>query len=283
MLLATLLGVACAREPVKAPVAADPLKTALGTYFSRLPDDWGAIAPEALNIQIQAARPFIVEVREPKEIAGAGYIAGSINIPIRSLLKSLDKLPPRDQPIVVACGSGHYSVFGMEALQLLGYTRVRSLTGGFHAWKAANLPVETGTPSEPKAGRAPDVDPDLLAAIDAHLGKLLNGMTSISPATLKDLTATSSPFQLDVREPRELADSGLIAGSTNVPIRTLIEHLDTLPPDKGALIIAECADGHRSAMAIMALSLLGYTDVKGLAGGVAAWTQAKQPVSSPPS
>jgi len=100
---------------------------------------------------------------------------------------------------------------------------------------------------------------------------------------LKDLTATSSPFQLDVREPRELADGGLIAGSTNVPIRTLVEHLDRLPPDKGALIIVECADGHRSAMAVMALSLLGYTDVKGLAGGFAAWTKADLPVSSPPS
>lgn len=31
----------------------------------------------------------------------------------------------------------------METLQLLGYSNVKSILGGFNAWKAANLPVVT--------------------------------------------------------------------------------------------------------------------------------------------
>jgi len=82
-----------------------------------------------------------------------------------------------------------------------------------------------------------------------------------------------------VREVKEVADSGFIAGATNIPIRTLVKNLDKLPPDKGAVIIAECGSGHRSAMVMMALSLLGYTNTRSLAGGFAAWTKAGLPTS----
>jgi rhodanese-related sulfurtransferase len=220
-----------------------------------------------------------VDVREAKEVADAGYIAGTINIPVRTFIKNLDKLPAKNQPIIVTCGSGHRSALGMEALQLLGYTNVKSLAGGLSAWKAAGLAVTTGTPPEAKAGLAPGVDKDLLAALDNYFSNLPDGWNSIAPATLKELLATSKPFQVEVRETKEIAGSGFIAGSTNIPIRTLIRNLDKLPPDKGAAIITECGNGHGSAMAMMALNLLGYNNVKSLAGGFNAWTKAGLPVS----
>jgi rhodanese-related sulfurtransferase len=37
--------------------------------------------------------------------------------------------------------SGRRSAMAMMALNLLGYTNVKSLTDGFGAWKAANLPI----------------------------------------------------------------------------------------------------------------------------------------------
>jgi rhodanese-related sulfurtransferase len=78
----------------------------------------------------QDAIPFIVDVREPAEIEKTGYIAGSVNIPIRDLLKNLDKLPAQDQKIVITCASGHRGGYGMVALRLLGYTNVVNLNGG---------------------------------------------------------------------------------------------------------------------------------------------------------
>lgn len=277
LLAAAVTGGACRPSPTSAPGAGD-LRATLDTYLGGLPDGWGEISPALLNDQIQAAAPFLVDLREAGEIASVGYVAGSINISIRSLMRNLDKLPPQDRPIVLTCGSGARSAMAMEALQLLGYTHLKSLTGGLAAWKAAGLPLATGTPPEAPAGKAPAVDKNLLALLDHYLGGLPNGWYTIGPATVRDLVSASRPFQLDVREPREIADTGFIAGSTSIPIRTLMRHLDQLPPDKGALIVAECPDGHRSVMAMMALHLLGYNEVRTLADGLASWTRAKLPL-----
>ncbi len=296
--LVAVLGVACAPAPAPTPIpptvapttapkpttapttaaAAFDIKAVLDKYYSNLPDGWGTIAPAALNDQIAAAKPFIVDIREASEFA-AGYVPGSINIPVRTFMKNLDKLPSKDQPIVVACGSGHRSAFGMEALQMLGYANVKSLAGGFGAWKAANLKVSTDPAPAPTAGKAPDVDKDLLAALDKWFSALPDGWNAISVTALNDQLAAAKPFQLELRETSEVSSNGSIAGSVNIPMRTLIKNLDKLPADKTAPIITECGSGHRSSMAMMALGLLGYTNVKSMAGGFTAWKNANLPVA----
>jgi rhodanese-related sulfurtransferase len=265
--------------PTATPVPAFDMKATLDKYFSNLPDGFGTIAPAALKDQMAATKVFVVDVREAKEVADNGYIEGSVNIPVRTFIKNLDKLPAKDQPIVVTCGSGHRSALGMEALQLLGYTNVKSLAGGFGAWKKAELPAASGKPADPVAGKAADVDKDLLAALDKYFSNLPDGFGTIAPAALNDQLAAAKPFQFDAREVKEITDNGIIAGSVNIPVRTLIKSLDKLPQDKSAAIIAECGSGHRSAMAMMALNLLGYTNVKSLAGGFGAWKAANLPIS----
>jgi rhodanese-related sulfurtransferase len=263
-----------------APAAAFDMQATLDKYFSALPDGWGTIAPAAMKDQMAATKVFVVDIRETSEIASAGYVDGAVNIPIRTFMKNLDKLPAKDQPIIVMCGSGHRSALGMEALQLLGYTNVKSLAGGFNAWKAANLPFATGTPPAPVAGKAPDTDKDLLAALDKYFSGLPDGWGTIAPAALNDMLAASKPFQLEVRETSEVASAGHIAGSVNIPLRTLIKNVDKLPQDKAAVVIAECGSGHRSAMTMMALNLLGYTNVKSMAGGFTAWKAANLPIAT---
>jgi rhodanese-related sulfurtransferase len=179
-------------------------------------------------------------------------------------------------------------------LQLLGYTNVKTLSGGFLAWKAAKLPVETTTP--PGADRvtafrqwwswrfqsaASPSDPgqELLAALDRYLSNLPGSLDTVPASMVKDLVASSTPFQLDVRDAAEVADRGAVAGATTIPIRTLMKHLDKLPPDKRALIITECENGHRAAVAMLALNLLGYSNVKTLMGGLSAWTKAGLPLT----
>ena len=179
---------------------------------------------------------------------------------------------------VVYCAIGHRGAIALETLQLLGYTNVKSLSNGFNAWKAANLPVATGMPAAPTAGKAPDVDKDLLAAIDKYLSGLPDGFGTIAAAAYNDQLAAAKPFHFDAREAKEITDNGKIAGTVNIPIRTLIKNLDKLPQDKAAPIVAECGSGHRSAMAMMALQMLGYTNVKSLAGGFGAWKNANLPI-----
>jgi rhodanese-related sulfurtransferase len=177
-------------------------------------------------------------------------------------MKNLDKLPPKDRPLVLICGSGHRSALGMEALGLLGYVNTKSLVGGIRAWKAAGLPLAAGDLPAAKRGAPPDVDPRLLGLLDQYLSNLPADWNTIAPSALKDLIALSKPFQLELRDPKEVAESGFIPGSVDIPIRTLIRSLDRLPPDKSALIVAECGSGHRSALAMLALNLLGYSNVR---------------------
>jgi rhodanese-related sulfurtransferase len=117
------------------------LSTALDKYLSALPVGFGGIAPTALNEQIAAAKPFILDVREAPEVSSAGAIAGSVNIPLREVVKNLAKLPAKDRPIVAMCSTGHRGALVMMTLQMMGYTNVKNLVGGFTAWNAANLPV----------------------------------------------------------------------------------------------------------------------------------------------
>ena len=42
---------------------------------------------------------------------------------------------------MVYCAVGQRGGIAMVTLQLLGYTNVKNLVGGFNAWKAANLPI----------------------------------------------------------------------------------------------------------------------------------------------
>lgn len=74
------------------------------------------------------------------------------------------------------------------------------------------------------------------------------------------------------------ANAGTIDGSVNIPIRDLAKSPDKLPADKNAPIVTYCAVGQRGAIAMTALRLLGYTNVKSMGGGFNAWVKAYFPV-----
>jgi phage shock protein E len=52
-----------------------------------------------------------------------------------------EQIPDLGQRIICYCGGGSRSALVAENLQKMGYTNVRSMGGGFRAWRAANLPV----------------------------------------------------------------------------------------------------------------------------------------------
>lgn len=79
---------------------------------------------------------------------------------------------------------------------------------------------------------------------------------------------------IDVREPGEVQDSGMISGAHNIP-RGLLEF--QLKPSEGfpadTPILVYCAVGARSALAGVTLKELGFTNVKNL-GGFKDWQDA---------
>ncbi len=248
-----------------------------GEYLAGMPDNYHVINAQGLNEALVDSPPFLVDVRESADYE-AGYIAGAINLPIRDLLKNLDKLPGKDEAIVIYCASGHRGGLAMAALQLLGYTNVRNLGGGLGAWQKAELPVETAAAPELTAGTAPEVDATRLRDLDAFLSALPDGFFTVKPVDVNvELGASPAPYILDVRSAEEFA-GGYIEAAVNIALRDLPANLATLPADKAAPIVILCASGHRGAIGMMYLRMLGYTEVRNLGGGMNAWIAAELPV-----
>lgn len=237
------------------------------------------ISVDALNTMLAEEPPFLLDIRESSEIEKDGYIAGAVNIPVRDLLKNLDKLPALDDPIVVYCASGHRGGMAVASLRLLGYTNVVDLGGGLGAWKKASLPVETGQPAAPVAATMPKVDETRLRDLDAFLANLPDGFYSVKAADLNlELGNTPAPALVDVRTADEVAKAA-IEGSLAIPIEELLTSLDQLP-DKSSPVVVLCQSGHRGSIGMMALRMLGYTNVRNLGGGLNAWVAAELPTTA---
>jgi rhodanese-related sulfurtransferase len=87
----------------------------------------------------------------------------------------------------------------------------------------------------------------------------------------------ANPVLLDVRETKEL-DSGKLPNAVHIPLSELERRGQELAAMTGRSVIVYCARGNRTALAARALSKLGFKDIYGLRGGIAAWRQAGLPV-----
>ena len=89
-----------------------------------------------------AAPPRIVDVREQNEW-DAGHIPGAELIPLGTVPSvATERLPKKDERIVLHCAAGVRSAVATYQLQQLGYTNVASMAGGFAAWREIGAPVE---------------------------------------------------------------------------------------------------------------------------------------------
>ncbi len=92
---------------------------------------------------------------------------------------------------------------------------------------------------------------------------------------------------VDLREPGELANDGMIEGALHAPRGMLEFWADPSSPyhrpefDPRRRTVLYCASGGRSALAAVTLGQLGYTDVAHLDGGIKGWLQAGCPVVKP--
>jgi len=98
------------------------------------------VSPDAVAPQLSGPlAPVLLDVREPDETA-EGHLPGAVLLPRGQLEQHVEKLVPRDRPVVVYCQSGNRSLLAGRTLQLLGYTQVASLAGGFGRWSDLGLP-----------------------------------------------------------------------------------------------------------------------------------------------
>lgn len=110
------------------------------------PEAYRVLEPRLTRSMLQAARPpwRIIDVRTPTEYVEQGHIAGAILVELERLEENVGDLHVRSDQMVLVYGRNRAT--GERAARLLveyGFPNVRVLEGGFPAWEAAGLPVET--------------------------------------------------------------------------------------------------------------------------------------------
>jgi rhodanese-related sulfurtransferase len=100
------------------------------------------ISPQDAAEKSQSGEAIIADVRE-KDEWGEEHIPGAIHMSRGTIELDIEgKVPDTNAMIVCHCGGGGRSALAAESLQKMGYKNVRSMAGGFKAWKAAGLPTE---------------------------------------------------------------------------------------------------------------------------------------------
>ena len=86
----------------------------------------------------------LVDVREESEWM-QGHAANAVHLSKGVIERDIEKrFPNTDTELVLYCGGGSRSALAADNLQKMGYTKVRSMVGGFRSWREAGCPVETG-------------------------------------------------------------------------------------------------------------------------------------------
>jgi rhodanese-related sulfurtransferase len=99
------------------------------------------IRPTDAAEKLKSSGALIVDVREQDEW-DEEHIPDAIHLSRGTLeLDIEEKVPDLNTTIITHCGGGGRSALAAESLQKMGYKNVRSLEGGFKAWKAAGLPT----------------------------------------------------------------------------------------------------------------------------------------------
>jgi len=186
----------------------------------------------------------IIDARDAAAFSGF-HIPGSVNIGFEKQLANwvgMVVAPERDILLVVN-NREDYDAMCIE-LHRIGYDRIHGyLNGGIAGWVYSGRPVQ-------------------------KLGQ-------VSVQELHEMIGKDDVSILDVRTPAEIS-GGMIQGATHIPLAQIMDNQFEGPRNQSYVIY--CGSGYRSNIAASHLQNMGFSDVKGTAGGTMAWLQAGFPL-----
>jgi glyoxylase-like metal-dependent hydrolase (beta-lactamase superfamily II)/rhodanese-related sulfurtransferase len=167
------------------------------------------------------------------------------------------------------------------------------LGGSFATWCGTLLEPQRPIVLVAEPGREPEAATRLgRIGFDAVAGYLDGGMQQLdhSPelvgrtervtagSVFEQLAEAAPPLLVDVRTTGEWNEAHIDA-AVNLPLAQLAERFRELPSDQP--LVLYCATGYRSAIATSLLGNRGLPHVADLVGGLASWTSARLPTTSP--
>ena len=95
------------------------------------------VSPPEVQALLRDGTAQVFDVREESEWA-AGHATGATHLGKGIIERDIERqVPDAHAPIVLYCGGGFRSALAADALQRMGYTNVRSMTGGWRGWTEA--------------------------------------------------------------------------------------------------------------------------------------------------
>ena len=251
------------------------VEAVVAAYAASIPEGWLAVGDtDAFKEAVAASNALVIDVREESEYA-EGFILDAINIPLRTLAQNLDKIPT-DRQVFIYCKSGWRAGLATSSLGMAGYDNILAYPPGWNGWTEAGEEVST-TPVEAEVVGAPDLQPEMVEAVDAFLSTIPEGFYTAGDAQAVSDAIDAGAFVLDVRSPEEFAE-GHLPTAVNVPVRELGTTDVAIPSDVNA--VEYCKSGWRAALSLPIIHLLGNDNFKGFSGSYLAWTEAGLPVDS---
>ena len=217
----------------------------LGRLF--LPEALGAAAFDA-----KAAPGVTIVDARPRKTHARGHIRGSINIELDSAFAGyVGWLVPFAEPILLVLPDEPDALeHATTELVRIGYERIQGwLEGGIEAWAESGRAVASYATTTMRA---------------AHRERASAG-------------GGGDGVLLDVRQPIEWADEGVVPGSKQIFVADLPARLDELPG--GAPVTVFCRSGHRAAMAASILEKAGREVRLVVAGGARSWPEPLEPLT----
>jgi glyoxylase-like metal-dependent hydrolase (beta-lactamase superfamily II)/rhodanese-related sulfurtransferase len=187
----------------------------------------------------------IIDARDSAAFGGF-HIPGSINIGFEKQLANwVGMVVDPDADIVLVVDDREDYDRMVTELHRIGYDLIFGyLSGGIMAWLMSGRPVEQ--------------------------------LEQTAPQQLKTQLETSNIRIVDVRTPAEW-DGGRIKWAEHFPLSDILDGKAPEAEKKEALVL-QCGSGYRSNIAASIMKQAGYTNVKSLAGGIFAWSNAGFPV-----
>ena len=233
--------------------------TAANAYAAELADEDGVryLNTEALQqvMTKQDSEPiYLIDVRTDEEYR-QGHVPGFSWWPGGQAVQRADDLAVvKNATIVFCCDDRARSTVTASLYRQMGFEEVYAVEGGTGAWSAAGQTLETGMPQNVVAG----------------LAEAQKNVRMVSP---QELDANPSEHILFVDTSQDFARAH-VPGARWISRSWLEIEVPDAVQSKTASITVTCRDGRNSVLAAATLQEMGYSDVRVLEGGMAAWRQA---------